>query len=205
MNVKMRWLLCLCLLSPPAMAQADFHGFHVDQHLLGGERKDAYASTPAAASLSRQLGIVESVGLLPAQLAFFKTVHILVDPALRGNPGVFTVRDGEGVIAVQPAAFPDNKPILLHEFLHAYHCHVLTLNNRAIRDGFDAAKRAGVYPQAYQQSHFLENPKEYFAVTSTIYLFGNIQQPPFNCELLAKTDPAYLAFLDTTFGHHDCK
>jgi hypothetical protein len=205
MRKRTRWLLSLCLLSPLALAlaQADFHGFQVDQQLLDADQKASYAGAPSA-SLQGQLGIVESVGLLPEQLAFFKQVRVVVDPALRGNPGVFTVRDGEGVVAVQPASFPDNKPILLHEFLHAYQYRVLTLQNAAIRDGFDAAKRAGVYPAAYQKAHFLENPKEYFAVTSTIYLFGKIQQPPFNCELLARNDPAYLAFLEKTFGHHDC-
>ena len=201
---QMRWLLSLCLLSPLAIAQTDFHGFHVDQHLLDSGQAASYAAAPAA-SLKSQLAIVESVGLRPEQLAFFKKVNVIVDPALRGNPGVFTVRDGEGIVAVQPAAFPDNKPILLHEFLHAYHYGVLTLQNADIRAGFDQAKRAGVYPAAYQKAHFLENPKEYFAVTSTIYLFGKIQQPPFSCEVLSRNDPAYLAFLERTFGHHDCR
>ena len=204
MRLKARLLLTLCLLSPLALAQTDFLGFHVDQRLLDTEQKARYAGAPAA-SLQGQLGIVESAGLLPEQLAFFKQVNILVDPALRGNPGVFSVRDGEGVVAVQPVAFPDNKPILLHELMHAYHFSVLKLNNAAILDGYAAARRAGVYPAAYQGAHFLANAKEYFAVTSTIYLFGKIQQPPFNCEVLAKSDPAYLAFLEKTFGHHDCR
>jgi hypothetical protein len=204
MHIKARWLLTLSLFTPLAMAQTDYHGFHVDQHLLDSDQKASYAGA-ASASLLSQLNIVESVGLLPEQLAFFKTVNVIVDPALRGNPGVFAVRDGEGIVAVQPAAFPDNKPILLHEFLHAYHYSVLTLQNTAIRDGYAAAKQAGVYPAAYQKAHFLENPKEYFAVTSTIYLFGKIQQPPFNCEVLAKNDPGYVAFLEKTFGHHDCR
>ena len=204
MRLKARLLMTLCLLSPLALAQTDFHGFHVDQRLLDTAQKASYAGMPAA-SLLGQLGIVESVGLLPEQLAFFKQVNILVDPALRGNPGVFSVRDGEGVVGVQPVAFPDNKPILLHEFMHAYHFSVLKLNNAAILDGYAAAKRAGVYPAAFQSAHFLANAKEYFAVTSTIYLFGKIQQPPFNCEVLAKNDPTYLAFLEKTFGHHDCR
>ncbi len=200
---KARPLITLCLLAPLALAQADFHGFHVDQRLLDDQQKANYAGAPSASLLS-QLNIVESVGLLPEQLAFFKKVPILVDPALRGNPGFFSVRNGEGVVGVQPAAFPDNKPILLHELMHAYHFSVLSLNNAAILDGYAAAKRAGVYPAAYQNAHFLQNAKEYFAITSTIYLFGKIQQPPFNCEVLARNDPAYLAFLEKTFGHHDC-
>jgi hypothetical protein len=41
-------------------------------------------------------------------------------------------------------------------------------------------------------------------VTSTIYLFGRIQQPPFDCRILSTTAPAYLAFLEKTFGRHEC-
>jgi hypothetical protein len=61
------------------------------------------------------------------------------------------------------------------------------------------------YPLRFQQRpNFLSNEKEFFAVTGTIYLFGKIQQVPFTCETMSKSDPAYMAFLESTFGHHEC-
>lgn len=196
--------LALLLAAPFACADIEYHGFAIDDHLLDSGQKASFAAEPAA-SVIEQLNIVEAAGLPPAILEFFKKTRIVIDPAIRGNPGMFSERDGEGAVRIQPIVFPANRPIMLHELLHAYHFYVLSLKNPAIRDGYDAASRAGTYPAKYQQAHFLQNAKEYFAVTSTIYLFGKIQQPPFTCAILAKSDPAYMAFLEKTFGHHDCQ
>jgi hypothetical protein len=196
-------MLSLLLAAPFAFADMEYHGFRIDDHLLDSAEKASFAGQPAA-SVIEQLNIVEAAGLPPAILDFFKKTRIVIDPSIRGNPGVFSERDGEGAIRIQPIVFPANRPIMLHEHLQAYHFNVLSLKNPAIRDAYDAASRAGAYPAKFQRAHFLQNAKEYFAVTSTIYLFGDIQQPPFNCAILAKNDPAYLAFLEKTFGHHDC-
>lgn len=196
-------LLALLLVSPLAMADIDYHGFHIDDHLLDSGQKESFAAQPAA-SIIEQLNIVEAAALPPAILEFFKQTKIMVDPEVRGNPGLFSIRDGVGAVRIQPIVFPANKPIMLHELLHVYHFYVLSLRNPAIVDAFGAASRSGVYPAQFQRAHFLQNEKEFFAVTSTIYLFGKIQQPPFNCETLSKTAPAYLAFLETTFGRHEC-
>jgi hypothetical protein len=79
------------------------------------------------------------------------------------------------------ALFPIS-PLAMADFEYhgftAYHFHALP-RHPAILDGFEAASRAGVYRPEFHCSHFLENPKEVFAVTGTIYLFGRIQQPPF--------------------------
>ena len=203
--MKMRALLLslLCLLSPFALADQAHHGFTLDDHLLDTGQKAAFAGAPFV-SVAEQLDIVEASGLPPEILAFFKKTRIIVDPSVRGNPGIFDVRNGEPAVRIQPIVFPANKPIVLHELMHAYHLAVLTLKNPDILRAFDAASRPGKYPQAYQRAHFLQNEKEFFAVTSTIYLFGKIQQPPFDCAILSKDDPAYLDFLEKTFGRHEC-
>ena len=41
-------------------------------------------------------------------------------------------------------------------------------------------------------------------MTATLYLFGDIQQPPFSCAALAKLDRDYLGFLNAQFGPHRC-
>jgi hypothetical protein len=196
-------LLAGALFSLAASAAPDFHGFKVDDSLLDAGQKAAFAGA-ATDSLLGQLKIVEAVGLPPAVLETFRQTPIVVDPALRGNPGVFMVRDGEGIVRIQPRRFPDNKPILLHELLHAYHFKVLTMRNRDVQDAYQRALADGRFPPAYRGSHFLENAKEYFAVTGTLYLFGDIQQPPFRCTELAKLGTAYLDFLAAQFGPHAC-
>jgi hypothetical protein len=193
----------LFFVSPLAMADIGYHGFSIDDRLLDSAQKERFAAQPAV-SVIEQLNIVEAAGLPPDILNFFKQTKILVDPQLRGNPGSYSVRDGAGAVRIQPIVFPANKPILLHELLHAYHFSVLSLQNPAIVDAYGAASRNGVYPAQFQRAHFLENEKEFFAVTSTIYLFGRIQQPPFDCQTLSTTAPAYLAFLEKTFGRHEC-
>jgi hypothetical protein len=195
-------LLVSCLASLNAMA-TDYNGFQIDEHLLDAGQRAAFSGAPAT-SVIEQLKIVESVGLPPAVLEGLKKTRINVDPDLRGQPGIFNVRQGEGAVWIRPIVFPANKPILLHELLHAYHYNVLTMRNREVQGAYERAKSDGQFPAAWQSSHFLENAKEYFAVTGTLYLFGDIQQPPFRCTELAKLGADYLAFLAAQFGPHEC-
>jgi hypothetical protein len=181
-----------------ASAAPSYHGFAIDQ--------SARPMAPAAlASLNAQLDMVEAAGLPPAVLAALKSTPIIVDPDLRGNPGIFAVRNGAGAVYVQPLSFPANKPILLHELLHAYHFGTLGLNRPEIIQTYQRVRDSDLFPPQFRSAHFLENGKEFFAVTGTLYLFGDIQQPPFSCTALAKLGDDYLAFLAAQFGPHVCK
>lgn len=73
-----------------------------------------------------------------------------------------------------------------------------------IEQAYRQVKAANDFPPRFQSSHFLENGKEFFAVTGTLYLFGDIQQPPFSCAALGKLPAAYLDFLAAQFGPHQC-
>lgn len=192
-SVAFLGLATLCI----AVHADSYHGFSIDQ-----------SARPLApdvmASLTAQLDIVDAVGLPPAVLAALKTTPIIVDPALRGNPGIFAVRGGAGAVYVQPIAFPANKPILLHELLHAYHFGTLGLERPEIVQTYERTRDSNLFPPQFKASHFLENRKEFFAVTGTLYLFGDIQQPPFTCNALARLDPDYQAFLAAQFGVHTC-
>lgn len=202
--MKFRALLLATLfaISPAAMAAFEYHGFTIDDGLLDSEQKATF-SARGAPSLIEQLAIVEAVGLPADMLDFFKKTRIVIDPAFRGQAGKFSVQNREGLVTIPLAAHAANKPVLLHEFLHAYHFKIG--RTAEIARAFEAASQAGVYPNEFRRAHFLENSLEYFAVTGTIYLFGSIQQPPFNCQTLAKNDPGYLAFLEKTFGRRECK
>lgn len=201
MSLRALVLATLFLISPAAMADLEYHGFTIDDSLLNSDQKTSFA-TRGAPSLIEQLAIVESVGLPADMLDFFKKTKVVIDPAFRGQAGKFSVQNGQGQVTVPLANHAANRPVLLHEFLHAYHYKIG--RTPAIRVAFEAASRAGAYPPEFHRAHFLENAGEFFAVTGTIYLFGRIQQPPFNCQSLAKNDPGYLEFLERTFGRHEC-
>lgn len=193
----LRRLLGMLVLCCGSAGAAEYHGFQIDDSAR-------QLAPDAASALHAQLDIVDAVGLPPNVVAALKQTPIVVDPGLRGNPGVFAVRGGRGAVYVRPIAFEANKPILLHELLHAYHFKVLTLDRPEIAQEYARVKGSDLFPASYQSAHFLENRKEFFAVTGTLYLFGDIQQPPFTCASLAKLDPAYLAFLAAQFGPHAC-
>ena len=182
----------------PALADTTRGGFQLDQGKYT-------LSADAMASLEEQLRIVESVGLPPAILASMKKTAIVIDPELTGNPGIFAVRSGTGAVYIRPIVFSADKPILLHELLHAYHFTALGLDRPEIRQEFQRIQGANPFPARFRSAHFLENPKEFFAVTATLYLFGDIQQPPFRCTALAKLDSDYRAFLGALFGEHQCR
>lgn len=178
----------------------DFHGFHIDTHLMNESQKSSVLPT-----VVEQLMIVESVGLPDNVVNFFRKIPLLVDPTLQFQPGMYLSKGSLGVVKVQPILFPQNKPILLHEFLHAYHIKVLTVENQDVLTAYNQALRSADYPARFRSAHFLENPLEYFAVMGTIYLFGTIQQPPFDCVVMSKSQPEYLAFMAKEFGDHECK
>lgn len=180
-----------------ATAAAAHEGFRIDQ--------SKQALPPEVlASLNAQLDVVEAAGLPQHVLAAMKQTTIVVDPELRGNAGIFAVRQGVGAVHVQPIVFGANRPILLHELLHAYHFNVLGMGRPEIQQEYRRVKNSDLFPARFQSSHFLENHKEFFAVTATLYLFGDLQQPPFTCTALSKLDAGYLAFLNAQFGPHTC-
>lgn len=181
----------------PAGAQ-ERQPFQVDQSLQK-------LSSEAMASLAGQLEIVESVGLPPQVLAAMKRTPVVVDPDLRdGQFGAFAVRRGVGTVRVRPMVFDPARPVLLHEFLHAYHVNVLGRDRPEIRMEYERVMRDNPFPPRFRSAHFLENEKEFFAITAVIYLFGDVKQPPFRCAALSRLDPNYLAFLGAQFGPGRC-
>ena len=193
----------MLMIHAPAGGAADdiesIDGFRIDARSVGADRRSALHQ-----SLVDQVHIVQSVGLSPQLLNFFQRVDVVVDPELRAMPGQYAHVDGRWVVKLQARPMPGNRPILLHELLHAYHHQVLTIGNKAIEASYQRARATGAYPGNFQAAHFLENSREYFAVIGSIYLFGRIQQPPFECAVAARTDPEFLSFLAEQFGPHDC-
>jgi hypothetical protein len=208
----MRALAFLCaifgLMAESVAAAADssaadasqIHGFTVEYGEVGLDKLQKMQS-----SLEQQMQIVEQSGVPPATLQFFQSVPVVIVKELDTGFGHARVDEsGRQIVELKAAKLPADRPILLHELLHAYHGQKLG-PTPMIRDSYRQAVQSGVY-RRYAKAHFLEAPNEYFAVIGSIFLYGKrIDQPPFDCSLTAKYQPQFIAFLTEQFGPHPCK
>lgn len=156
-------------------------------------------------SLERQIAIVESVNLPEEVLGFFRTVPIVVNPALTKMNGEYAQVDGGWAVGVKPVSLPDDRAILLHELLHAYQHQILKPPVPEIGRAYREALLPKTYPKNYREAYFLTNPREYFAVAGEVYLFGKTKRPPFACSNIMSAQPQFVAYLGQLFGERPCK
>jgi hypothetical protein len=149
------------------------------------------------ASLEHQIDIAADCGAKPAVLAFFRSQEIVLKPGQGDGGGHFAA--GSRGIVVDAAVDPPEKPIILHELMHAYHWRVLPgrFKNPDVLLYYSRAKDNGLYPPG---SYVLKNPEEFFAVTASLYLWGYVARPPFNRVNLKAQQPYYYAWLGRQFG-----
>jgi hypothetical protein len=154
---------------------------------------------PAAveASLKHQIDIVADCGVSPTILSFFRSQEVVVKPGQGDGGGRFST-NSKGV-TIDAAVDAPEKPVLLHELLHAYHFRVLpgASQNPDLVRFYNNAKEGGLYPQG---SYVLKNVQEFFAVTGSLYLWGNVDRPPHTRENLRAKQPVYYKWLGELFG-----
>jgi hypothetical protein len=148
-------------------------------------------------SLRHQIDIAADCGAEPKVLDFFKSQEIFVKPG-EGDGGGHFSPDSKGV-SIDATVDPPEKPIVLHELLHAYHARVLpgARNNPDLLNFYNRAKDGGFYPP---DSYVLKNVGEFFAVTASLYLWGNVDRPPRTRANLRQKQPAYYKWLGELFG-----
>ena len=101
-----------------------------------------------------------------------------------------------GVIFIRPLALVDesnkNRPIILHELLHAYHDRILPggFANHAAKSWYATATEQQLYPS---DQHLMSNEREFFAVTASVFLSGK-DGPLTRSDLKAK-QPDYYKYL----------
>jgi hypothetical protein len=108
---------------------------------------------------------------------------------------------GTGIIMLNPSmSHHADDPILLHEFLHAYHGKLMPngFDNKGIKGYFTYAKAKSLLPT---DTYALKNDKEFFAVTASIFLAGkeSVHEPKTRAALKEKL-PDYYKFLVELFG-----
>jgi hypothetical protein len=169
-------------------------GFRIDRSRVNADEWPALEGR-----LERQIEIVISAGVPDKVQAFFRTVPIEIHPEHNGNGGTYQQKK----VTLPALPLPADRPVLLHELLHAYHHQVLG-NAAPIRKAYQAARKSPQLGGRYSAAHLMDNDREYFAIVGSIFLFGRIQQPPFDCAAVASEQPEFLAFLASTFGPHEC-
>jgi hypothetical protein len=83
--------------------------------------------------------------------------------------------------------------------LHAYHFRVLpgAAKNPDLLRFYSRAVEGQLYPPG---SYVLKNVQEFFAVTGSLYLWGNVDRPPHDRATLHEKQPVYYKWLGELFG-----
>jgi hypothetical protein len=110
------------------------------------------------------------------------------------------VPENVGAVTIRSPLLEPERPILLHEMLHAYHEHLMPagVKNPNVLFHYNFAKNGQLYPD---DAYLMANEKEFFAVTASIFLFGKEKtQSPFTRSNLKEKQPAYYQYLVWLFG-----
>lgn len=200
--------LCISSLLIPCFGAAaaapahwiDVAGYQADMALIPNAKLAETVN-----NLRHQIGIIDAIRLPEKVRSYFRTVRIVIDPALTGMNGQYVQIDGAWVVRARPGHWPRDRAILLHELLHAYHSEVLGQPTPPVGRALAQALREGTYPAEYKGAHFLSNGREYFAVVSEIYLAGPSFRPPYSCANVRKAQPEFISYLASLFGERECK
>jgi hypothetical protein len=119
------------------------------------------------------------------------------------NPDIIELAadSGRGVIMLRPNMMQyTDDPILLHEFLHAYHGRLMSMgfDNRGIKAFYAEAKAKDYFGK---KAYTIANDREFFAVTASIFLAGkeSMHEPKTRAVLKEKM-PDYYKYLVGVFG-----
>jgi hypothetical protein len=112
------------------------------------------------------------------------------------NPLDLALDTGRGLVMIRPLVLPGETPIMLHEFLHAYHADVIPegFQNPDIIFYHKRAKSGNLYPP---DAYLLTNEKEFFSVTASVFLYGEAGQ--FTRADLKRIQPDYYEYLSRLF------
>ena len=192
----------LVILAAPAFAQGDiangkivYRGFTVDVSAVQGAPN--FAAIESA--VKHQLDIVADCGAKQEIIDFFRGRRIFLVHGLNGTPGLFT--PGHGV-DIEAGVLPQQQPIILHELLHAFHFLYLPqgYQNADILRFYNNAVQGQRYPAAKPgDKYVLSNAREFFAVTASLYLWGNVDRQPHTRANLKTSQPVYYDWLAQLF------
>ena len=168
-----------------------YRGFTVDMSLVATAPNRAAIET----SLKKQLDIVADCGAKPEVMTFFRGQRIKLKFGSEDGGGRFS----SAGVEIDATPQPPERPIVLHELLHAMHGLYMPggANNPDIDRFYNRAKEMQAYPA---HEYVLKNRAEFFAVTASLYLWGFVARAPHDRETLKSKQPVYYAWLGELFG-----
>ncbi|MET7246510.1 hypothetical protein ABZT49_24435 [Methylobacterium sp. EM32] len=142
-----------------------------------------------------QVDIVEATSLNEGVKAFFRRFPVVV----RAGSGAGSHYSGGESVTIAVENPNDQRPILLHEYIHVYHFRKLPggRNNPDILTFYRRARAGGFYPN---DAYLLQNQAEFFAMTASVYLHGKLAREPFTRDELRQKQPIYYKFLTRLLG-----
>jgi hypothetical protein len=147
------------------------------------------------AAIKAQIDIVEQLNLRPEVIAAWRAMPIYVDASNGREVGRYS---SDRRILLRVRRLDAKRPALLHAALLAYQDQRLPAgfaNPDIARYRQDIAGRH-VWPKA---AIMLQNNGEFFAVTASAYLYGEITREPYTRADLRKTQPNYYGWLAKLF------
>ena len=110
---------------------------------------------------------------------------------------------GIGVVMLRPNMMRyEQNPVMLHEFLHAYHAKLMPngYENKGINNFYGEAQNKSLFGK---DAYVLKNHKEFFAVTASIFLSGKDSvNEPYTRAKLKEQMPSYYKYLIGVFGFY---
>jgi hypothetical protein len=200
---RIRFFATLALLAcSQAMASAsgsfefDYHGWHVDASKVSDQPHDAVVK-----AVQKQIDGIETLGFAQDIMSFMRTVPLHATAAHDGAPAHYDQASG---LDFRVDALDPKKPVLLHELLRAFQDRKLKAEeNTIIANAYQESRQSGRWPA---DAPMLKSPQDFFAATATVYLFGDIDTPPFSRGRLYSAQPEYWKWLGGVFdGFHGCE
>lgn len=149
-------------------------------------------------SIRAQIDLVDADVTDPQLREFFFSVPLVTAANLSGSDNA-TYTNQTRQVTLTSVSFSRDKPILLHELMHAYHDQKLPggFANAQIRTFFDQARASGRFPA---DAYMLSNQAEYFAMMASVYVHGTAARDPFTRAAIREKQPEIYDWLVEVFG-----
>ncbi len=169
-----------------------YHGFKIDLT----EAQGTIDVPSALAEVEHQIDIVDQAGLSRSMLHTFESFPIRITASFVGRGSHYS---GGSEVYLGSLAANDDRPVLLHEYMHVLHFRRMPggVRNPDIRRFYSEALARNLYPAG---SYMLSNPAEFFAMTASCYLHGTVARPPYDRATIQAQQPDYYNYLAHLFG-----
>jgi hypothetical protein len=149
-------------------------------------------------SLRGQFTNIDAAVTDPVLKAFLQSVPLVMSPNPSGSDNAAYNNFTKSVL-LTTASYSPEKPVILHELMHAYHDQKLAdgFRNADIQRLYQQARTSGQFPVG---SYMLGNPSEYFAMMASVYLHGTAARDPFTREAIKQKQPDCYDWLVKEFG-----